>query len=508
MLATAMRVFSVLLAGAALLGVGASWSAGRARADDAPLRLMRDPTAFTDVIDAFDGADPFDLNAHLGYVHTSDRGHVQREYTDADSHNRKRENVANSEQITSTLMFGLDVGLYKDLMAFIRLPLILSDARSLSVPGGKSAQDINSDMGPLADPFNYSGATGGLFQVPFKSPTRAGFDYIGIGGAWSVLNQQRHSWQPTWTFVLEGRRAIGTPLKPCQVTGGKTVCGNIATGGQDIDGDGVPDGTADQFKGQSAGSSKGFSGISFETRLSRRYRYVEPYVGLGVLIQWASTAKKYFNPGGDLSGVINTLPSQQANATLGATIVPWENRGRFQRFALDLRFNTTYFSQGHDYSALYDALGTSDHAALARPNFEGVKGVNPDTSGPIQRCNTNDPSATNCYVGSKVPFYGLTDVRSHLKSGFRFGLDLQAASYIRFGLGTAVSWVTAHAITGADPCNQNVKDASRTEAYRGSTCGTGIVNPNHRPTIDLPGRRFWMQGEVLVDLYATATAQF
>jgi hypothetical protein len=111
-------------------------------------------------------------------------------------------------------------------------------------------------------------------------------------------------------------------------------------------------------------------------------------------------------------------------------------------------------------------------------------------------------------VGAKVPFYGLTDVSSRLKTGLRLGIDLQAAEYIRFGLGTSVSWVTAHAITGADPCNSGSSDASRSGSYRGATCGSNVVNPAHRPTIDLPGRRFWMQGEILVDLYATATAQF
>ncbi len=469
---------------------------------------MRDPLPYTDVIDAFDDDDPFDLNASIGYTRIADRGTILREVIDPNTHKLGREKIAESERVVSELMFGLDIGLYKDVMAFLHLPLILSDARQLSVPGGSSADAINDPRGPLHDPFDYGGVSGSLFSVPFKSPTRAGFDYIGIGGAWAVLNQQRHAWQPTWVFILEGRRAIGTPVKPCQEINGKTVCGNKAPGGQDIDGDGVPDGTADAFTGQSAGSSRGFSGIHFETRLSRRYRYMEPYMGLGVLIQWASTASKYFNPGGRLDGVINALPSQTATATLGTGIIPWENRGRYQRFAIDLRLNTTYLSQGKDYSALYDALGTSNHAELARPNFEGVRGVDPDLSGPLRPCNTNDPSDTNCFVGEKVPFYGLTDLRPRLKYGFRVGIEMQAAEYVRFNLGTGVSWVTNYGMTASDPCNPTVSGDNRGEAYRGSTCGSGAVNPAHRPTVDLPGRRFFMQGQILVDLYATATAQF
>lgn len=467
---------------------------------------MRDPTSFTDVIDAFDDGDPFDLNAHIGYSRTLDRGTIKREFTDPGSHKRELGRVADSEQVTSQLMFGLDVGLYKDVMAFVRLPLILSDARSLSLPGGKGADDINSAGGVLTDSFDYGGGSGQLFSVPFKSPTRAGFDYIGFGGAWSILNQQRNSWHPTWVVMIEGRRAIGTPLKPCQQVGGKAVCGNQAPGGEDIDGDGRADGTNAGFNNSSAGSSKGLSGVAFETRISRRYRYVEPYAGIGVLIQWASTASKYFNPTGKLDGMINTMPSQQATATLGSAIIPWENRGRHQRFGLDLRMTTTYLSQGKDYGALYDALGTSKHAGLARPTFEGVRGVNPE-NGSIGPCA--DSNSTNCYKGGKIPFYGLTDLQARLRFGVRIGIELQAAEYIRFGLGTGLSWVTSYAMTSSDPCNPNVVDSTRNEAYRGNSCGAGaIVNPAHRPGIDLPGRRFWMTGEMLVDLYATATAQF
>jgi hypothetical protein len=254
------------------------------------------------------------------------------------------------------------------------------------------------------------------------------------------------------------------------------------------------------------------SGVSLETRLSRRYRYAEPYGGLGVLVEWPSTADKYFNPGGKLDGAINSLPPRQATATLGTAVIPWENRARFQRFALDLRLSATYYSRGKDYSALYDALGTSSHAELARSNYEGVSGVvdpNQNTNG-LPPCTTS--MQKNCYFGAQVPFYGLTDVQSHLKYGFRVGLEMQAAQYVRFAFGSAFSWVTAHALTTADACNPNVSDPQRSEGYRGSTCadanGKGIVNPGHHPTIDLPGRRFWMTGEFIVDLYATATAQF
>jgi hypothetical protein len=495
-----MRASSVSAVVLAFLGL-----AGTVRADEPPLRLMHETTSYTDVIDAFDGDDPFDLNAHVHYNRSSSLGRIKREYTDT-SGKRRLASIADSEHITSTLNFGLDIGLYQDFMVFVRLPLIVSDARTLSLPSGRTEEQVASR---LRDPYG-SSDTQSLFGVPFDSPTRAGFDYIALGGAIAVLNQQRHPWLPTWVFILEGRRALGTPLKPCRVDEeGDTVCGAVSPA--DTNNDMVQnDGTNEEFVGEKPGSSRGLSAISLETRLSRRYRYAEPYGGLGVLVEWPSTSDKYFNPAGNLSGVINSLPAQQVSATLGTAIIPWENRARWQRFALDLRLAATYFTEGHGYSALYDALGTSDHPELSRPNFEGVKGISDPNTGSLPPCGPGLTS--NCTLGAMVPFYGLTDIQSHLKYGFRVGLEMQAAQYVRFSFGSGFAWVTRHALTVADACNPNERDDGRRESYRGATCAdpgdAGIVNPNHRPTIDLPGRRFWMTSGLIVDLYATATAQF
>ncbi len=470
---------------------------GLARADEPPLRLMSETVSYTEVIDAAEEGDPFDLNAHVAFNRSTDRGTIQREYT-SEAGERKRASIADSERVTSLLMFGLDVGLFRDLMAYMRLPLMLSDARSLALPSGKSASDVSAR---LTDPNDYGGRNGALFDVPFESPTRAGFDYIAFGASWGVLNQQREPYYPTWLIMIEGRRAIGTPLKPCgQVTGGETVCG-AKVGDQNKDG--KEDGTALKFADQSSGSSRGLSGVLIETRASYRYRYLEPYFGLGFLVEWASTADKYFNPTGTLDGTINTLPSRTTTATLGTAVIPWENRARFQRFALDLRLTGTHLSEGHDYSALYDALGTSKHAELARPNREGwTEGKNGNFDDP------SSPAFDDEGVGSRVPFYGLTDIQARLKYGMRLGLEMQAAQYVRFAFGSALNWVTAHAITATDPCNPNVTDSARQFGLRGNNCGNGVVNPGQRSTIDSPGRRFWMTGEFILDIYATATAQF
>ncbi len=491
--------FAVFLAGGPLVAAAltVTLSPMRARADESVLVLMRESSPYTDVIDAADGDDPFDLNAHVAFMRSTDRGRIEREYT-TDAGERRRNSVADSERLTSQLMFGLDIGLFHDVMAFVRLPLTLSDARSLTLASGKSVDDVEAR---LTDPNDYGARASRLFSVPFTSPTRAGFDYVGIGASWGILNQQREPYFPTWIVSFEGRRAIGAPFKPCGEFSGDTICGAIT--GQDANRDGKDDGTATPFAGKTAGSSRGLSGLLVETRASYRYRYLEPYMGLSFLVEWASSAKKYFNPTGNLDGTINRLPSRTTSATLGTALIPWENRARFQRFAVDLRLTGVYLSEGHDYSPLYDALGTSGHAELSRPNREGWA--------PGENGRYDDPNTAffdDDWFGSRVPFYGLTDIQSRLKYGLRAGLEMQAAQYVRFSFGSALNWVTAHAITAADPCNPALTDPKRAFSLRGNECTRGIVNPSHRATVDAPGRRFWMAGEFIVDIYATATAQF
>jgi hypothetical protein len=468
-----------------------------ARADEQRLVLMREPVPYTDVIDAMDADDKFDLNANLSYLRTIDRGQLLREHTSSEG--TQRTHFADSKRVLSQLMLDVDVGLYRDVMAFLRVPLVVADQRSLRAPAGRD--DATS---VLSDPYDFAGGDGTLFKVPFDSPARAGFDYVALGGAVAITNQQRKPWLPTWVVNLEGRRAVGTLLRPCRQDEGSNMrCG--ASSSEDLDGDGKLDGTAESLPNNS-GASRGVSAIAFETRVSKRYRYVEPYAGLGTLIEWASTARKYFMPGGDLKGYTRTAPSRQASATLGAELIPWEHRGRHQRLGIDLRLLGTYFSRGHDYSMLYDALGTSGHATLARPQFEGVQGVDPADPGQLSPCS--GPEDRDCYVGRKVSFYGLTDQSARLKYGARLSFDVRAARYVSFVFGTGLSWVTAYLLTAADPWYRGVTDGARSQNFYGQSCGSHPSNPAQRPSIDAPGRRFWMQGEFLIDIYAAASAQF
>jgi hypothetical protein len=478
-----------VLAGARHLGVVGVVAVGAALSTPAPVHaddelvLMNEPTTYTDVVDAFDDDDVFDVHIHVGYLRQWELGRVQREVNgpmaaDGRSQTLLRD-VGNYELQRNGLMFGLDIGIFRDLAIYARLPLILSDDRTVSPRSGLDPAVIEAGGMPLFD----------LPSSGFRSPQRSGVDWMSVGLAWSILNQHRQQWAPTWVLMIEGRFNIGDPMRACGVS---------ITGSQfcrpDLDSSGNP-----IARDYSAGVGRGVNALRVETRASFREGMLEPYGGLMAQIEWPGSAGSVFLPSGDLRGYINRLPPIQGRFTAGVAVIPWEDRLHFQRFTFDLRFQGDYVSEGRDYSPLFDALGSSSNPYLATPSYEGVATMeNPTTDG----------------LG-RVQFNGLTDTQSHGRFGGQVTLEMQAAQYVRFQVGTMFMYSMPYNITQSDACNPNVRAADVTDPRLIGDCrpaasasNQSIINPHHRPAIDMPGNRFRMDGLWNIDLFANVTAMF
>lgn len=458
--------------------------------EDGQLRLMREPHSYVDVIDAFDDDDPFDINVTLGFRHVREWGAIQRERGTwdaggADPHRLSRlwENVAHHEHVQSILDVGLEVGIFRDLAIYGRMPIILSDTRSLTPTDDfdPSTLIVDNDGDGMSDPDPVNGMPmAPLFDLgsQFNSPTRFGLDYIAAGLAWSIMNQHRERELPTWMLMIEGRFNVGDPLVACDGADCRTW----------------DEGTRDPATGRvmwiprdpgNAGMTRGTNALRIETRSSWRTKYVEPYAGLAFQIEWAANAERFFLPAGDLAGIVNEQPPIFGELTGGVAIIPWENRADWQRFTIDVRVHGRYISEGREYSPLFDALGTSENRYLTEASLDGA----PD-----------DPKTR------AVPFFGLTDVQSHAELGGHLGVEVRAARYVRFALGATLWYVQPYLLTFTDACNPNF-DAEDGD-YRQGTCRGGIINPDHRPVLDLPGQRFRVDEQVRVDVALSATAQF
>ena len=458
-----MRKSPISLGVALFFAWGLSASAASAQSE---LRLLSEPTSYTDVIDAFDDEDPFDLNVHVGYVRSQTSADITREVncdgpscpsdTNPFAGSSRFADIAEHNRLVNTLVLGLDVGLWQDLALYGRLPIVLSDTRKLSAPDNATAMEANRFL-EITEP----GATTPthLFTVPFESPTRSGIGEVQLGLAWAIMNQHRDPEYPTWVFMIEGHLGVGEDMNPCEA--GDAGC--------------------------EPGISRGTHALRLETRASHRFRYLEPYGGLTFHVEFPAGAEDEFQPGGDLSGFMNTIPPIVGELTAGVALIPWEHRGRWQRFVIDLRLNAAYISEGHGYSPLYDALGSSNTSYLTIPNNECA---DPGTGG---ECRS-------------VPFTGLTDTQSHGRLGGRVALEMQAARYVRFQVGAGLFWESPYLATFADACNPNV--SQQPGDPRAGTCRSGIINPHHRASIDMPGRRFKVDGSLTFDFFASATAQF
>ncbi|MEZ4253657.1 MAG: hypothetical protein R3B99_36080 [Polyangiales bacterium] len=444
------------------------------------LRLNQDPTSYTDVIDAFDDGDSFDLNVHAGFRREQRNGTIQRETLGGSAGIANRVDVGDWEHVRNLLDLGLDIGLFRDVMLYARLPVVLSDDRRVLASDGDSNSRVVAPF-PAYDSPTLGPLTGGspqLFHLPFESPTRSGLDVLQVGLAFDLTNQARRPALPTWMMLFELEIGIGKVMQPCE-SGGVQRDPNTGEPVM-VDGATVP-------VSCDTGVSEGTHAFRFETRLSRRYRHFEPYGGFNFRYSWPGKALDAYQAGGNLEGFQNNRPPVRGGLSAGVAFIPWENRGTWQRFTVDVRADATYVSEGLAYSPLYDALGSSQHPYLTEPNLEGIPGGGLDLR--------------------QVPFTGLTSVQAHAEVRGTLAIEMQAARYVRFQVGGTFTFISDHALTFNDACNSGGTADGPNDPRIGG-CEDGLLDPHYRGEIDSPGRRFQLNDAYGFDIFVRATAQF
>src|SRR5262245_29034718 len=101
-------------------------------------RVMEAPGEVTNVIDSFEPGDPFDLNFSLGFEYARKSARILRETTIAapglstGGFTTHLMNVADYSETTSKLVPRVDIGIYHDLAAYVKLPIILNNSRKLA----------------------------------------------------------------------------------------------------------------------------------------------------------------------------------------------------------------------------------------------------------------------------------------------------------------------------------------------------------------------------------------
>lgn len=505
-----------LIAGAGLLFVPSVARAAEPRTATEP-RIMVEPGEVTDVIDAFDEGDPFDIHIRLGFQYLTKSATILRETSihepglSTGDFTAKTMNVAKYSEVTTRLVPRVDFGLYKDLAAHISVPIILSNSRELT-----PLENSDQKIGVVAQ-----GAPGEtLFSLPFTAPTRSGVEYIAAGLDVNITNQARDPSKPTWLFGIEGRFTVGEPMHACN---GKPPAGQVdCAAPADLNRNGQldPEEKAlgiNDVAPRTPGVTRGTTAIDVHTTISKRWKYVEPYVGLAALIEFQQKSSDYGLT--DLETSLVNHPPLIGTTMIGMMIIPWENREKFGRLTFDLRVLGEYHSEGRDYSELFDALGSSSAPSLRTPQWARY------TTNPAfdqAACTDNDPS-TPCNARSvidqtsqKTFNTGLTDVQAFGSARVSGSVTWQASEYVKFTFGLGFRHDQGHGITGDQPCNPNFKDdigksgpcRSGDDAQGQVVTATGAPNPNYRPTINAVGRRFYVDDSNTFDIFASGVVMF
>jgi hypothetical protein len=498
--------FPAALAGAGLLCFPAASALADEPRNATEPRVMMESGEVTQVIDAFDDNDPFDINVSLGFEYTSKSATILRETAinepglTTGNYTSHRLKVASYAETQSRLIPRVDIGVYKDLAVHVSVPVILSNSRKLEGIDG-SENKVGTAL---------QGAPGELlFSLPFASPTRSGLDHIAAGFDFNILNQFRDSSKPTWVIGAEGRFSVGTPMHACNSspTGDEIDCADPA----DINRNGkadITDRAGNLLEGvdvarRSPGVTRGTMALEVHSLASKRLKYIEPYGGFSALFEFQQNSSDF-----GVTNVSESLvnhPPLVGTMTLGMMIIPWENREKFGRLTFDLRLNGQYHSEGRDYSELFDALGSTSARSLRNPEWERYR-ANAD----------GNPASVVDEGSSKIFFTGLTDVQAYGSYRASASATWQASEYVKFQFGMGFKHDQAHLITADQPCNPAFKDDigksgpchSGDDTSGGALSATGVPNPNYRPTINAVGRRFFVDNSNTFDIFASGVVMF
>lgn len=285
--------------------------------------------AITNVLDAADGENRFDLRLDVGYRRTATYARITRENVVEGKKVFADELTYN--QVVQQLDMSLALGLYRDLELQFSLPYTFQKTSRYTYSNGVSEE--NSTV--TRDPF----VGGPLFAVPYQTYQR-GIDRLDISIAYNPFNDQRDDTKPTWLLRLTYGAPIGPAFKP-------------------------QSGNADEVASLNGLNAQNPAPIgekahrlTFETALSKRFASIEPYGGFNYTIPFAAA--------GSATGF---QPSQTFTALLGAEFIPWEaGRLKERRVSFDIRLFSNYITAGRIYSELTNPLlkltAADQHAAL------------------------------------------------------------------------------------------------------------------------------------------------
>jgi hypothetical protein len=435
------------------------------------------PAAFVPSAAGLD--EPSLFHVTVDYAYTIDSARIEREAigTGADPLGSiPRLDDLSFKQFRHTLTPKLELGVLRDAWISFAVPLVIAQARELSLDGiSRDASSTIRDGLLTADGFDARDPATPLppgADLLFRGENRAGVEQLRFGLGVALMNQQRDSTKPTWKLGADLHIAVGKVMR------------------------------FDALKAdEETGVSKGVHELKLWTSFDRRYDRLEGYFEMFWLVPLTARAESLFDdidqrPG--TFGATNTLPGQKAGVTFGLETYAIDDRVNKNSVSLDVSARVVGHFEGRDYSEMWEVFALAGDVRRDGPLV-------------IDR----DPSMPGVQA---VSHPGISNIENHLETAARFGIRGQLGGRMHFGVLVDVAWKTDHAITFADAGIDLPTCSGEPGQVEGRDCeldnndlvnpGTGEVNPLHVPRIDLVGHRYLSVDNFVFSIGVQAQVQF
>ncbi len=331
----------------------------------------------------------------------------------------------------------LQVGVFRDTFIYAALPIVITQARELSLTEGLSRMQSSTIAGGLLPPEGFDGRDPGTAtpdDLIFRSPRRRGLDQVHLGLGVAPMNQMHDPSKPTWKIGGEVRLAIGQIMKfdPTRPTENKGV-------------------------------SQGVQELKLWTTFARKLGWAEPWVEVWWLTPLTARSGSLFDDPGFGSSQVNK--SQQGGVGFGLEIYAVDNPAENTRISIDLGTRIVGHFEGREYTEMWEVLAYAGDSRGAGPLILD-----------------SDPTRTGVQALSHP---GISNVENYLETTGRFGVRAQIGPHVRFAVIADLVWKTDHAITFADAGTDSATDDNDLV-----NPGTDEVNPLHNSAIDLVGHRY------------------
>jgi hypothetical protein len=453
----------------------ASWLLVAARAQAAEV---------TRVVSTVEENNRVDFNLTLSWLHEMKSAFVKRESESGSPPTIDLIKDLKFNQHRDALDLRVDIGILWDVGFHVDVPVVLSDVSSLSFDQSAGSGCVFPGMGPtptcvnaqnstiLRDgilPLSPDGSTYGLdgqhnrpFSNPssgvFRGPDRHGLENLGLGVTWAAFNQARDDTKPTWTLGLEARLDVFKDMRFDPSNPGA----NTAVG-------------------------PGYHQFLASTTVSKRFRHFEPYFFAWYMLPVRTSGSIYqAYPGGN-QGAVD--PQQQAGAFAGFEAIVWENARKDQGVTLEFRGRATEHFFGRSASELWQPLSGS--SACKTDPTQCRPGIDEDLNGD----------------GKPDPYPGVTETQAYGSFGGDVGINVHVGK-IRFRALGSLTTDMPHFITFANAGVDRPDPATGVKDGRVDSNDPREANPVYREAIDLPGRRFKVEGTEIWSLFVQGSIMF